>query len=239
MAEYDNEKYDLPSDMANNSKLNALRAAVLGANDGIVSVSSVVMGVAGATNDATAISIAGLAALVAGALSMAVGEYVSVSSQSDAEKAYIELEKDDLENNPERELDELAREYMKHGVSRPLARQVAAELTDQDALKAHLRMHFNLDPNDINNPWHAAFASLIAFIAGGIIPFLTIVIAPAHLRIYATVIAVVVALFVVGYLSAKAGNANKMRAIIRVVVGGAAAMITTYGVGLLFGTTVG
>lgn len=239
MAEYDNEKYDLPSDMADNSKLNALRAAVLGANDGIVSVSSVVMGVAGATSDSKAISIAGLAALIAGALSMAVGEYVSVSSQSDAEKAYIELEKEDLANDPEGELDELAREYMKHGVSEPLAREVAVELTKEDALKAHLRMHFNLDPNDINNPWHAAIASLLAFTAGGIIPFLTIVLSPAHLRIYTTVLAVVVALFVVGYLSAKAGNANKTRAVIRVVVGGVAAMIITYGVGLLFGTTVG
>ena len=120
MPEFDNTKYDLPSDQADNSRLNKLRAAVLGANDGIVSVSSLVMGVAGATNDTRAISIAGLAALIAGALSMAVGEYVSVSSQSDAEKAYIRLEKEDLRDNPEYELDELAREYMKHGVSKVL-----------------------------------------------------------------------------------------------------------------------
>ena len=239
MAEYDKEKYDLPSDMADNSKLNALRAAVLGANDGIVSVSSVVMGVAGATSDSKAISLAGLAALIAGALSMAVGEYVSVSSQSDAEKAYIKLEKEDLMNDPEGELDELAREYMKHGVSSDLAQKVAAELTKKDALKAHLRMHFNLDPDEINSPWHAAIASLVAFTVGGLIPFLTIVLTPSHLRIPATVIAVVISLFAVGYLSAQAGNADKTRAVVRVVIGGVAAMVITYGVGVLFGTTVG
>lgn len=239
MPEFDNTKYDLPSDQADNSKLNKLRAAVLGANDGIVSISSVVMGVAGATADTKAIGLAGLAALVAGALSMAVGEYVSVSSQSDAEKAYIEEEKRDLKKMPEYELDELAREYMKHGVSSKLAHQVAAELTKKDALKAHLRMHFNIDPEDINNPWHAAIASLIAFTIGGLVPFMTIVFMPQDWRIPATVAAVVVALFCVGYLSAHAGNASKRRAVARVMFGGLLAMAITYGVGVLFGTTVG
>ncbi len=239
MAEFDNTKYDLPSDQADNSKLNKLRAAVLGANDGIVSISSVVMGVAGATSDTKAISLAGLAALVAGALSMAVGEYVSVSSQSDAEKAYIKLEKEDLKQNPEYELDELAREYMKHGLSKKLAHDVAAELTKKDALRAHLRMHFNLDPDDINNPWHAAIASLIAFTIGGLVPFMTIVFMPHDWRIWATVAAVVAALFCVGYLSAEAGNAHKGRAIFRVMFGGLLAMAITYGVGVLFGTSVG
>jgi VIT1/CCC1 family predicted Fe2+/Mn2+ transporter len=238
MPEFDNTKYDLPSDQADNSRLNKLRAAVLGANDGIVSVSSLVMGVAGATNDTRAISIAGLAALIAGALSMAVGEYVSVSSQSDAEKAYIRLEKEDLRDNPEYELDELAREYMKHGVSKKTAHLVAKELTEQDALRAHLRMHFNIDPDDINNPWHAAVASLIAFTIGGIVPFLTIILTPAPYRIGATVIAVAACLFAVGYLSADAGNAHKGRAISRVVIGGILAMLITYGVGILFGTSV-
>ena len=227
MAEYDTTTYDLPSDMANNSKLNKLRAAVLGANDGIVSISSLVMGVAGATSDSKAIAIAGLAALIAGALSMAVGEYVSVSSQSDAEKAYIAEETIDLKERPEEELEELAREYEKLG------------LTKKTALRAHLRMHFNLDPDDINNPWHAAIASLIAFTLGGIVPFLTIVMFPVDLRIPATVVAVLVSLLAVGYLSARAGNADKTRAIVRVVFGGLAAMGITYLVGVLFGTTVG
>lgn len=238
MAEFDNTKYELPSDQADSSKLNKLRAAVLGANDGIVSVSSVVMGVAGATSDTKAISLAGLAALVAGALSMAVGEYVSVSSQSDAEKSYIREEKKDLKENPEYELDELAREYMKHGVSNKLAHQVADELTKRDALRAHLRMHFNIDPDEINNPWHAAIASLIAFTVGGLIPFLTIVLVPQSLRIATTFVAVVVALFCVGYISARAGNASKKRAVARVIFGGILAMVITYGVGVLFGTTI-
>lgn len=239
MAEFDNTTYDLPSDMADNAKLNKLRAAVLGANDGIVSISSIVMGVAGASSDSKAITIAGLAALIAGALSMAVGEYVSVSSQSDAERAYIRLEKEDLRDNPEQELDELKREYIKHGLSDKLALQVAKELTEKDALTAHLRMHFNLDPQDINNPWHAAIASFLAFTAGGLLPFLTIVFMPQDLRLVTTIIAVILALTIVGYISASVGNASKSRAILRVVGGGILAMLITYYVGVLFGTTVG
>ena len=238
MAEYDKEKFDVPSDQGENGKLNRLRAAVLGANDGIVSVSSVVMGVAGATSDHRAITMSGLAALVAGALSMAVGEYVSVSSQSDAEKAYIRKEEKDLQDDPEGELDELAREYMKQGVSESTAHQVAKELTEKDALGAHLQVHFNLDPDDINSPWQAATASLVAFTIGGLVPFLTIVFAPTEYRIGATVAAVVVALIVTGYFSAAAGNASHVRAVVRVVIGGLLAMVLTYFVGVLFGTTI-
>jgi VIT1/CCC1 family predicted Fe2+/Mn2+ transporter len=238
MAEYDTDKYDLPSDQADNGKLNKLRAAVLGANDGIVSTSSVVMGVAGATSDHKAIATAGLAALVAGALSMAVGEYVSVSSQSDAEKAYIRVEEEDLRDNPEMELDELAREYQKQGVSRSTSLKVAKELTEKDALRAHLRVHFNIDPDDINSPTHAAIASLLAFTVGGIIPFATIILVPEAWRIGATVGAVVVALLLTGYFSAAAGNASHTRAITRVLAGGLAAMAITYWVGVLFGTTI-
>ena len=229
----------LPSDVADSGMLNKLRAAVLGANDGIVSTSSVLMGVAGATSDAHAIAIAGLAALIAGALSMAVGEYVSVSSQSDAEKAYIEGEKADLREMPEYELDELAREYMKHGVSRKTAQQVAKELTQKDALKAHLRMHFNLDPDHINSPWQAAIASLLSFTVGGLIPFLVIILTPTEYKLPATVGAVVVALVATGYFSAQAGGASRKRAVIRVVIGGLLAMGITYWVGVLFGTSVG
>lgn len=219
--------------------LNKLRAAVLGANDGIVSISALVMGVAGASNDTRAITIAGLAALIAGALSMAVGEYVSVSSQSDAEKAYIELEKEDLAENPDHELDELAREYVKLGLSRKTADAVARELTKKDALRAHLHVHFNLDPDDINSPWAAAIASLLAFTVGGLVPFLTIVLSPANIRIPATALAVLIALCCVGYISARAGNASKPRAMARVVAGGLMAMAITYYVGVIFGTTVG
>jgi VIT1/CCC1 family predicted Fe2+/Mn2+ transporter len=239
MPEYDATKYELPSDQANSSKLNKLRAAVLGANDGIVSISSLVMGVAGATTDTHAITLAGLAALIAGALSMAVGEYVSVSSQSDAEKAYIALEKEDLRDNPEHELDELAKEYMKLGLTRKTADVVAQELTEKDALRAHLHVHFNMDPDDINNPWQAAIASLVAFSVGGVIPFLTMILSPVEWRIAATSVAVVVSLLIVGYASAVAGNASRLRAIGRVVIGGVLAMAITYYVGVLFGTTIG
>lgn len=239
MPEFDNTKYELPSDQANNATLNKLRAAVLGANDGIVSISSLVMGVAGATSDTKAITIAGLAALIAGALSMAVGEYVSVSSQSDAEKAYIRLEKEDLAENPEHELDELAREYVKLGLTRKTADAVAKELTKKDALRAHLHVHFNLDPDDINSPWNAAIASLLAFTVGGLVPFLTMILSPVSIRIWTTSFAVLIALFCVGYISARVGNASKGRAVARVVFGGLLAMAITYYVGVLFGTTVG
>ncbi len=238
MSATEKTEYNVPSDTLDNGLLNKLRAAVLGANDGIVSTSSVVMGVAGATGEKDAIVTAGLAALVAGALSMAVGEYVSVSSQSDAEKAYIEAEKKELADDPEGELDELKREYMKQGVSEKTALQVAKEVTAKDALKAHLHMHFNFNPDDINSPMQAAVASLVSFTAGGLVPFLAIVFAPEEQRIGVAIGAVLVALFLTGYLSATAGKASRRRAVIRVVLGGLAAMIITYYVGVLFGTTI-
>lgn len=221
-----------------NATLNKLRAAVLGANDCIVSISSVVMGVAGATDQTGTIFTAGLAALVAGALSMAVGEYVSVSSQSDAEKAFIEREKRALREDPEGELEELVTAYVRRGVSPKTARQVATELTKKDAIKAHLETEFNLDEDDISSPMHAAIASFVAFSLGGLIPFLTIVFMPQDIRLPATIVAVLVALFVTGYASATVGEASRRRAITRVVFGGLAAMFITYYVGVLFGTSV-
>lgn len=172
--------------------LNKLRAAVLGANDGIVSTSSVVMGVAGATTSQTAIFTAGMAALVAGALSMAVGEYVSVSSQSDAEKS-----------------------ARKNGITK--------------------LFHGS---SEIVNPFQAAVASLLSFTAGGLVPFGAIVLAPEGIQIQATVLSVLVALIITGYISAAVGRASKVRAILRVVVGGLLAMAITYAVGLAFGTHV-
>lgn len=225
-------------DVITNATLNKLRAAVLGANDGIVSISSLVMGVAGATNEWHPIFIAGLAALVAGALSMAVGEYVSVSSQSDAEKAFIKREEYLLKNDPKGQLEGLAEAYLGHGVSKKTALLVANELTKKNPLKAHLRMHFGLDEDDLNSPMHAALSSLIAFTLGGAIPFLTIILVPESWRVAATTASVVVALIVVGYFSASAGGASRRRAMARVLVGGLAAMAITYGVGVLFGTTV-
>ncbi|HEU0266073.1 MAG TPA: VIT family protein [Candidatus Saccharimonadaceae bacterium] len=221
-----------------NQMLNRLRAAVLGANDGVVSVSGVVMGVAGATTNQGAIATAGLAALVAGALSMAVGEYVSVSSQSDTEKAYIEKERASLKAHPREEYEELVENYKKRGVSDATAHQVAKELSSKNPLKAHLEVEFGLDENDINSPSQAAIASLVSFTVGGLIPFLAILLAPTAARIPTTVVAVAVALLVTGYYSAHVGGASKVRAVARVLVGGLLAMTITYFVGVLFGAKV-
>ncbi len=221
-----------------NALLNKMRAAVLGANDGIVSTSAVVMGVAGATSDNQAIATAGFAALVAGALSMAVGEYVSVSSQSDAEKSFIRREKKLLKKNPVEEEAQLAEYYKNQGVSPKTAKLVAADLSRSNALGAHLRMHFGIDEDDINSPWQAAIASLIAFTAGGLVPFLAVVATPDGLKLQATFVAVLIALVATGYFSARAGSAHKGRAVTRVVVGGTLAMLLTYAIGMLFGVAV-
>lgn len=221
-----------------NANLNRLRAAVLGANDGIVSVASIVLGVAGATSSKGTIFTAGLAGLVAGALSMAVGEYVSVSTQRDTERAYIDHEMWELETNPDEELAELVRLYEDKGVSAKTARMVAHELTQKDALAAHLDVELNIDPDDLTNPWQAGIASLFSFTLGALIPLLSIVLASQHLRFVITFIAVLIALVFTGYFSATAGGASRRRAVLRVVVGGALAMVVTYGIGALFGTAV-
>lgn len=223
------------SDGATNSKLNWLRAAVLGANDGIVSVASVIVGVAGASTDTRAIITAGVAALVAGALSMAVGEYVSVSTQRDTEKALLEKERIELETVPEQELEELTTIYQSKGLSRQTAEIVAGELTAHDAFMAHVEAELRIDPNDLTNPWHAAYASGLAFLCGAVIPLIAILVTPASFHVLATFISVIIALSITGALSAQAGGANKTIATIRVVLGGVIAMVITFGIGKLFG----
>jgi VIT1/CCC1 family predicted Fe2+/Mn2+ transporter len=216
-------------------KLNWLRAAVLGANDGIVSVSAVIVGVAGASSSSSFILTAGIAAVVAGALSMAVGEYISVSTQRDTEKALLDKERVELENLPEAELQELITIYEKKGLSKDTAKKVAIELTAHDVFAAHVHAELNLNPNELTDPWHAAYASGLAFLCGAIIPLITVIVAPVSIRIPTVFASVVVALMITGYLSAHAGGANKTRAIVRVVVGGILAMLITYGIGKLFG----
>lgn len=233
-----NNDIDKPQNKAaSTAVLNKLRASVLGVNDGIVSTASVVMGVAGATDSTGAIFTAGLAALVAGALSMAVGEYVSVSSQSDAEKAYIEREKALLKTHPKEQLQELIRVYEEKGLSKATAKKVATELTAHDPLKAHLDVDMG-DEDDIANPMQAATASLAAFTVGGIVPFIAIIMAPAEMRLWVTTIAVTIVLVATGYFSADVGGASRRRAIARIVLGGLAAMALTYVVGRFFGTAV-
>jgi VIT1/CCC1 family predicted Fe2+/Mn2+ transporter len=220
------------------SKLNWLRAAVLGANDGIVSIAGLVVGVAGATTDTNIIATAGIAGLVAGALSMAAGEYISVSTQRDAERAYIEKEKAELAKNPKEELKELASAYEAKGLSAKTAHIVATELTKKDVLRAHLEVEFGLDEDDLTNPWHAAFASAISFTLGGLIPLTAILATPSSVRVGITFVSVVVALAITGYVSAKMSGAPTTRATIRVIIGGAAAMLVTYGIGIIFGVSV-
>lgn len=217
------------------TKLNWLRAAVLGANDGIVSVAAIVVGVAGASNSAGFILTAGVAGLVAGALSMAVGEYVSVSTQRDTEKALLEKERLELQNEPAEELEELALIYEAKGLTKATARTVAAELTAHDAFAAHVEAELHIDPNGLTNPWHAAFASAAAFLAGAFIPLVAIALPPENLRLPVTFAAVLIALVITGTLSAHAGGANKMKATVRVVAGGVLAMVITFGIGKLFG----
>lgn len=216
-------------------KLNWLRAAVLGANDGIVSVASVIVGVAGATLDRGVVLTAGVAALFAGALSMAVGEYVSVSTQRDTEAALLKKERWELDNVPDQELEELIVIYEKKGLSRATAEIVGKELTAHDAFGAHVDAELGIDPNNLTNPWHAALASGVAFFSGAIIPIIGILVVPPRLFVPVTFVAVVVALVIIGALSAYAGGSSKRVAVVRVVIGGALAMAITFGVGKLFG----
>ena len=220
-------------------RLNWLRAGVLGANDGIVSVAGVAVGVAGATADRSAILIAGVASLVAGALSMAGGEYVSVSTQRDTEQAALRLERYELETMPEEEERELAGIYEEKGLSPELAAEVAHELTENDALEAHAEAELGIDPDDLTSPWHAAWASLVAFTAGGLLPLLAITLPGVSVRVWACAGAVVVGLVLTGVISARLGNAKAGRAVVRNVGVGALTMLVTYLVGLLFGVTIG
>jgi VIT1/CCC1 family predicted Fe2+/Mn2+ transporter len=218
--------------------LNWLRAAVLGANDGIVSTAGLVMGVAGATTDRQAIFVAGLAGVIAGALSMAAGEYVSVSSQKDTEKALLAKEMRELEEEPEEELAELAGIYRGKGLSEATARQVALELTAHDALAAHAEAELGLDAYERTKPSHAALASMAAFTIGALLPLLTITLLPQSSRIWGTVVSVVLALALTGYSSARFTNAIVSRAVVRTVGGGLLAMGVTYAVGSLVGANI-
>lgn len=220
------------------AKLNWLRAGVLGANDGVVSVAGLVIGVAAATTDRKAIFISGIAALSAGAVSMALGEYVSVSSQRDTELAMIERERRELAEDPEGELDELAELYEHRGLSPALARQVAEELTEKDALSAHVHAELGLDSEERTNPWHAALASFLAFTVGALLPLVAMVLAPADARVWVTFVAALGALMITGTVSAHLGEARRRRAVVRLVVGGALAMLATWAIGGLFGATV-
>ena len=223
-----------PHEQKTTSKLNWLRASVLGANDGIVSVAGIVVGVAGANNNPQIILTAGIAGLVAGAISMAAGEYVSERSSRDTEQAWLKKEKYELEHFPEEELEELAHLYEQKGLTPNTARKVAEELTKNDPYAAHIDAELGIDPDDLTSPWQASFASAASFLTGAIIPLIAILAFPQEIRIPMTFVSVLIALAITGTISGKVSNANVYRAIARVVVGGALAMIVTFGVGRLF-----
>ena len=219
-------------------QLNWLRAGVLGANDGLVSTAGIVVGVAGATSTVSTIFTAGLAGLVAGSLSMAGGEYVSVSTQRDTEQAAIELEKWELENLPEQELDELTQIYEARGISPELARQVAEEVTARDALRAHSELELNIDPDALTSPWHAAGASFLAFAVGGVIPAAAILVPIDTWNVVICVVAVLIGLVITGYVSARLGKADAKPAVMRNVVVGSLTMAITWIVGRITGGVV-
>lgn len=217
------------------AKLNWLRAGVLGANDGIISTAGLVMGVAGATTDTSALLVAGTAGLVAGALSMAGGEYVSVSSQRDTEIAELRHEAQEIAEDPEGELRQLAGIYERKGIPADVAHEVAVALTERDALAAHAESELGISPDVRADPWQAAGASAIAFSLGALVPLLVMVLSPAAHRVLLTLGAVVLALVLTGLTSATLGGSGRARPIARNVVVGLLGMGLTY----LVGTVVG
>ncbi|MBV2153817.1 VIT family protein [Kitasatospora sp. SUK 42] len=221
------------------ARLNWLRAAVLGANDGVVSTAGIVTGVAGAAGSRTALLAAGVAGLLAGAMSMAVGEYVSVSTQRDTERAALAKEQRELTDDPEGELDELTDYYRDSGLTDGLAREVASALTERDALAAHAQTELGIDPEVLTNPWEAALASAAAFTLGALVPLLAVMLPPETWRLPVTAAAVVVALTLSGWTSARLGGAGPARAVGRNVAGGLLAMAVTYSGGVVLGHLTG
>lgn len=229
-------KHQEPHQVAFAARLNWLRAGVLGANDGIVSIAALVVGVAAATQDVSAILVAGVAGVLAGSISMALGEYVSVSSQRDSEAALIAREKRELITQPDEELEELAELYERKGLSAKTARIVAEELTAHDPIKAHLEAELGIDEQTLTNPWHAALSSAISFLAGALLPMLAVLLVPYPWRIPVTVAASILALMITGGLGAYLGRSPMLRPIIRVTIGGGLALLVTWAIGALLGT---
>jgi VIT1/CCC1 family predicted Fe2+/Mn2+ transporter len=219
------------------ARLNWLRAGVLGANDGIMSTSGLILGVAGATSDRNQILVAGVAAVVAGSISMAGGEYTSVSAQRDSEKAALSVERKELKENPEGELRELQWFYEQKGMSSEVARQVAIELTEKDALKAHAEAELGIDSEHHVSPGQAALSSFVAFAAGGMLPLFASL-GDESIRNYLVIGSVVAALSITGFVGAKIGGAKPGRGILRNLVVSLLTMGVTYAIGYLFGTSI-
>ncbi len=219
-------------------RIGWLRAAVLGANDGIVSTSSLVVGVAAAGSGSTEILIAGLAGLVAGAMSMAAGEYVSVSSQTDAEKADLARERRELAETPEAELEELTQIYVARGLDRDLAERVALQLTERDALGSHARDELGISETVAARPVQAAAVSAMTFASGAVVPVLVALVSPPETTTVTVAASTLLALAVLGSLGARAGGADMARGALRVSFWGALAMAVTAAVGTIFGVAL-
>jgi VIT1/CCC1 family predicted Fe2+/Mn2+ transporter len=219
-------------------KSNWVRAAVLGANDGIISIASLAIGVASATAIRDHIVLSTLAGLVAGALSMAAGEYVSVSSQEDIERSDIEREAQELKENPEAELKILAQIYERRGLKKETAMQVAKELTEHDALAAHVRDELGINEIHQANALQAALSSGASFIAGGILPLLVTLFTPIQYMIYAIYLFAIISLILLGAVSAKTGGADIKKATIRILILGTLSMVLSAIVGYIFGVSV-
>jgi VIT1/CCC1 family predicted Fe2+/Mn2+ transporter len=234
----DQPRHDEPHHGNIASRLNWLRAGVLGANDGIVSTAGIVLGVAAATSSRATIVTAGVAGLAAGAMSMAVGEYVSVSSQRDTERALLAREGRELRETPDEELMELTDLYAAKGLSPKLAAEVAEQLTARDALAAHAEVELGINPGNLTSPWNAACASLVAFALGGLLPLVAMAVPRPDLRVPVTVAAVLAALGLTGIIAGRLGEAPLARGLWRNVMGGTVAMAVTYGIGALVGQVV-
>lgn len=218
-----------------NNHLNKLRASVLGANDGIVSTAGLVLGVSSAFSSKEAILVAGVAGLVSGAISMAAGEFVSVSSQRDSERAFLRRSRTHISQAHNSEAEELIELYMAKGFSEHTATQAVKELAAKDLLVKEIEKEIGIDSDDITSPWAAAIASAAAFTIGSLVPLLAIALSPADWRLALTAGAVLISLILTGTLSARAGQANKTRAALRVVIWGIGAMAITYAIGHLIG----
>ena len=215
-------------------RVNILRASVMGANDGILSVAGIVVGVAGATTNSFSILISGLAGMLAGTISMAMGEYVSVNTQKDSQKMAITKQKAALADDYEAEASLVVQKYVNQGISKPLAQQAPREMMAEDALTTTVRERYGFNPNQFISPYAAGIASMIAFPTGSILPLVSITFFPPRVKVLATVLAVGIALMITGYVAAMLGNANRRRGMVRNVVAGLLTMIVTYFIGHLF-----
>ena len=229
-----------PHGASHNARLNSLRAGVLGANDGIVSVAALLLGVVGSGASASAILTASLAATVSGAASMALGEYVSVSAQRDSERMMIDKETRELADLPEQEHAELVSMLASYGIHTETADTAAREIAAENRLlEAHLRLEMGIDGEDLTNPWHAAFWSAVSFLAGAALPLISIFLAPMSTAAATVAIVTLIALAITGYVSARLADTDAARSVFRLVIGGALGLAITYGIGVAFGGVIG